>query len=63
MVRYWKKTVRRCLNCRRQSIKEVPAIHCFAAGKRQESRRLFLENLSGAEIYGKEGFSQKDLTT
>ncbi len=28
-----------------ESIKEVPAIHCFAAGKRQESRHLFLEDL------------------
>jgi hypothetical protein len=37
----------------------VPAIHCFAAGKRPESRHLFGEGLPDAKIPEKRSFSAK----
>jgi len=46
-----------------KSIKEVPAIHCFAAGKRPESRHLFGEDLSGAKILEKRRFFAKTPNT
>ena len=39
--------------------KMVPAIHCFAAGKRQESRRLSSGDLTGRIIPKKRKFFAK----